>query len=509
MPLNSVTSVTRAPSAAATLAEPAAPPRPLRTAIWALLGLALVLALYPLVRAFFDFEIDYNEGWNGYLQLRAVAGEPLYSGYGPLFTNNYPPLSFYLIGSLGELTGDVVLAGRLLSLASLAAIALACGKIVRGAGGQRWEQGLAATTCVLLFASFATDYLGMNDPQLFAQALATWALAVHLGGAPGARRASLTALLIALSVLTKHNLVLVPLLVTAHVLWQGNAASRRAYLATGAGLALAAFATIWLLAGPDFFARLLAARTWQVDRAFLFTIETLGTYQAPLAVVGLGLWAARKRPPAGLILAYLLLAVALGAFWASGAGTDINVWFDIPIALAIGAGLTLIELRERGVSPRLQAAFALAANAGVLFYAPQALGRFGVDAAGEMAERQRLFREDVAWLEAQPGAALCQSQLLCLRAGKPMGVDAFNTTQAVLTGRLPADTLTRMIDRKEFAVVQVSDLPQHSLNDPPGVQAMPPRFVNFADDVFGALERNYRVVRVGVSGRFYVPGEAR
>jgi len=487
------------------MAEPAASGAALRVAIALLLALAAILALYPLIRAFYGFEIDYNEGWNAYFQMRAVAGEPLYSGYSALFTNNYPPLSFHFVGALGELIGDVVLAGRLLSLAALAATSFACAAIVRSAGGTKGEQALALATCVLLFASFATDYLGMNDPQLFAQALATWALAVHLGGAPDTRRILLTVALLALSLLTKHNLLLVPLLITADVLWRGTVQSRRMYVGLGVVLAGLVLAALLALAGPEFFQRLLAPRTWQVDRAFLFTVEMLGTYQAPLAVVGFGLWAARRRQPSTLVLVYLILAAALGASWAGGAGTDINVYFDIPIALAIGTGLVLIELRERGTAPAWQATFALAANAGVLLYAPQALGRFGVDLAGEMAERERLFAADVAWLNARPGPALCQSQLLCLRAGKPMGVDAFNTTQAILTGRLPADTLTARIAAHDFATVQVSDLPARSPNDPPGVQAMPPRFINFADDVFAALERDYRIERVGIAGRFYVP----
>ncbi len=37
-------------------------PRPFVITVKALLVLALVLAAYPLVRAFYAFEIDYNEG---------------------------------------------------------------------------------------------------------------------------------------------------------------------------------------------------------------------------------------------------------------------------------------------------------------------------------------------------------------------------------------------------------------------------------------------------------------
>lgn len=480
-----------------------------RTTVLGLLGLALVLALFPLIRAFWDFEIDFNEGWNGYFQLRAMAGQPLYSGYPPTFANNYPPLSFYLVGTVGRVIGDPVLAGRLVSLGALAAIAWASGSIVRAAGGGKWERFLAIATCVLLFAAFATDYLGMNDPQLLAQAFATAALAVHLGGAPSTPpstgRTMLTAVLVAVSVMTKHNLILVPLLITGDVLLRGSGRQRAAWFLSGIVLAGLSGALLWALGGSAPFAMILAPRSWEVDRAFLFTVEILARYQAPLAVVGAGLYAARARRPAGLILAYLIAAVALGAAWSGGAGTDINVFFDISIALAIGAGLAASGLREHGVSPRLLAAFALLANAGVLFFAPQALGRFGVDMAGDMADRARLFAQDTVYLAAKPGPVLCQSQLLCLRAGKPMVYDSFNATQAMRFGKLPKDTLTGMLARREIAVVQISDLPARSPNDPPGVQAYPTRFVNFEDDVFDALARYYRIDRVGISGRFYVP----
>jgi hypothetical protein len=86
-----------------------------------------------------------------------------------------------------------------------------------------------------------------------------------------------------------------------------------------------------------------------------------------------------------------------------------------------------------------------------------------------------------------------------------MFYDSFNATQAMRFGKLPADTLTRMLAAHRIAVVQVSDLPARTPNDPPGVQAYPTRFVNFEDDVFAALDRYYRVERVGISGRFYVP----
>src|ERR1700712_1766711 len=56
---------------------------------------------------------DPNEGWNAYLAHAAMTGAPLYPQ--GLMVNNYPPLSFYVVGALGSLTGDPIMAGRLLS----------------------------------------------------------------------------------------------------------------------------------------------------------------------------------------------------------------------------------------------------------------------------------------------------------------------------------------------------------------------------------------------------------
>src|SRR5882757_2792450 len=98
--------------------------------VWcALLAMALaVLALLarnilaiPLL-----VPLDPNEGWNAAHALAAMAGHALYPHSDSLMVNNYPPLSFYLVGELGRLTGDPIIAGRVLSLIAFLA---ACGGI--------------------------------------------------------------------------------------------------------------------------------------------------------------------------------------------------------------------------------------------------------------------------------------------------------------------------------------------------------------------------------------------
>ena len=44
--------------------------------------------------------LDPNEGWNAYHALAAMSGQALYPH--DLMVNNYPPLSFYVVGAAGQ-----------------------------------------------------------------------------------------------------------------------------------------------------------------------------------------------------------------------------------------------------------------------------------------------------------------------------------------------------------------------------------------------------------------------
>src|SRR3954451_17449491 len=70
----------------------------------------------PAYRAFLNVEIQPNEHSNAYFVDAATGKMPLYPSADKLITNNYPPLSFYIVALVGWFIGDPVLAGRLLSL---------------------------------------------------------------------------------------------------------------------------------------------------------------------------------------------------------------------------------------------------------------------------------------------------------------------------------------------------------------------------------------------------------
>jgi uncharacterized membrane protein len=231
-----------------------------------LLAIAALACFAGILRAVFiiplHVSLDPDEGWNAYLAAAAMTGHGLYPGAGSLMVNNYPPLSFYLLGSLGLFTGDPIVAGRIVSLASFVCI---CSFVYLSA--RRLDAGLigAIFSAVLLAAMLllTSDYVGMDDPQLLAQALQLAALALVLRDPHGARTIIGAALLFVLGGFVKHNLFVLPL---ATLLWIASFDRRNALrLAVWcAGLSLCGLIFFRVLFGFDLLDRLASARTWSL-----------------------------------------------------------------------------------------------------------------------------------------------------------------------------------------------------------------------------------------------------
>jgi hypothetical protein len=466
---------------------------PYHLVVTALGLLALLLLAHPFVRAFGLAEVNYNEGWNAVWQLRAASGDRLYSGQ-PLLFNNYPPLSFHLIAALSALTHDVVLTGRLVSLVALAMIAGACAFIVRGNGGGRADAALAAICFVLPLLVFYESYVGSNDPQLLGMAFAAWGFALHLTGARSPARAALSATLLALAVLTKHNLVAALAVVAADTLLRGSGQCRAAFFGIGLGVATLAAVLLLQSEGAAFYTQLLAPREWHWGRALDLTSEMLLRHQSGLLLALTGLWFLRSTP-GWTVLFYIAVATALGAGFSGGAGTAENIWFDLLAGLAIAAGLIAARLRQIPRGSALAVAAALAACAAPMIGAPAAFRLDAEGLRGGLARDDSAFVADATFLATQPGPVLCESLLLCLRAGKAPLVDPFNSYQAGITRRTAGDAVTTLLTQRRFAVVQIRS-PRGGEGD---------RFRNFAPTVYDRLDSDYRLVRTAAMGRFWVP----
>ncbi len=415
--------------------HPAAVP----TLLFVIAGLAIVwLAIEPLVLLPLHIQRNYNEGWGALFTDIAMSGGDLYPPPGALISNNYPPLSFYIVGALGPLIGDHVIALRLIALVSyLAVTACVWRAVLVMSGSRRWA--LASGTLFLLYGvSVFRDYFAMGDPQWLAHAVATPALVLLLRRPVSelpARDIVVACLLMLVSGLIKHNLLALPVATTVWLAWHDR---RRLtiWLAAGAAGAGVALAALYGLYGSDVFTSVAGHhRLLQFGNLVYLPWEQRALL--PLGVGALLLLRRWRDPRARLVLIFALVAGAWGVFQRVGVGVAYNAQFEMFIALTIAAGAGMAAVDADGVRWPLSA-WLRPATVLVLFL-PLALksGMMMLDAPARLAR----MPDDLArWqalnaaVAASPGPVACFRLAVCYWTGKGFELDFFNYGQQLYAG---------------------------------------------------------------------------
>lgn len=429
-----------------------------RVAIAVLGLLAAVFLAWPVYRAFRTIDIDYNEGWNAHFADAALGRDSLYPSRDRLVSNNYPPLSFYAVGGLGRLVGDHILAGRLLSLAAVVGIGVGVAVAARQLGGS-WAGGaVGGLYWVATLTRFFTNYTGMNDPQLLAQAVMTGGLLLFLR-ARGRDRGYLPALAVMVAAgFAKHNLVVVP---SACMIWLAVRRPRRLAVVGPLvlGLVVAGFAACHAVYGPDFFANLLTPRGHDVWGGFVL----FGRLQ--WVAVGLVVWAyvgVVRRGQPGVNFCSLLIALGVVNFFVqmTGDGVADNAQFELVFGAAVGVGLAFthaphLPLARRWSPDALRVALLLAVCVRLLASGRLEPVRVWVDPAfhREMAAREAALADAVARTAATPGE-VATHMAVSFRAGKRFSLDPFTTAQRISAGKLPADAIEVAVAEGRLTVVE-------------------------------------------------------
>lgn len=428
-----------------------------------LVVLTVITVWYPVIRTFAHFEINYNEGWNAYRAQMAAQGIPLY-GAAPRFTvTNYPPLSFHFIGLVGRLTGDVVAAGRYVSLISVVLIALLIGAIVRSFTGL-WHAGsYAAFSFVIWLAIFQPDRIGMNDPQLFATVLSLIGLYLYVSRPDSRPWLAVSAVVFAVSLFTKHNLLAFPLAVGAHLLLRGAFQRFGVWAGAFAAAAGVLLAITIRVDGPYFWAHLTAPRPYSMLDAAWTSSVYLRAFQIPFAVGAVwSLWNC-TNPARNVLAAGLVTAHAIAFAFSGGYGVDTNIFFDCIIALVMIMGVAAGDVAEL-----VQARFAqrrsfgnlfltvalLAPLAGVVPDLPVRIRRDYQDARAIPQVEDR-FTQAVAFVAARPGRALCNDLLLCFEAGKPEEFMTWFVASEVGAGKMPEAEAVHLIETYRFNTIEL------------------------------------------------------
>jgi hypothetical protein len=454
-------------------------------ALGCIAGIVRAAAIVPL-----HVSLDPNEGWNAYHAVAAVTGHGLYPGSASFMVNNYPPLSFCLVGLLGKLMGDPIIAGRTVSLVSFVCV---CGFVFLAARrlGGGLQDALLSVVLVAAILLLTSDYVGMDDPQLVGHATQLAALLLVLRKPRTVRIMFAAALLFVVGGFVKHSLLVLPI---AAVLWLGLFDRRNAFWLAVWSIALTfcGLAAFRLLLGFDLIGQLASARLWSFAQLASTAAALLPFVIVPMiGLAGLILWHPRDAS-ARFVAIYAGLAICMGAILAGGAGVDVNAMFDADIALALGTGLALGRLlEERTPVPHLVGrTFALAA------LIPFALSAFQSSEWRDwsfwlhpMRDETALAGADIKFLRAHPGPAVCESLAFCYWAGKPDPVDVFNLDQELRTGARDPGPFLQLIATHHFAAIELDETDPFPL----------PRTVQ------SAILFNYHIDHTNDEGTFLLP----
>jgi 6-pyruvoyl-tetrahydropterin synthase-like protein len=454
--------------------------------LWvAIAGCAVVWlsAATPLSYALFRWIPNgYNEGWNAYWAEVAWHGGALYPAVNGPISNNYPPLSFYIVGAVGALLGDNIFAGRLLAFLSLIVVAVDVFVWLRIGAVSRAVAAFGATLFLAAFATYAPAYMTMNDPQLLAHAFMMTSVVV-LWRWDFSRKALVgAAVLMILAGTIKHLLIALPLTVT---IWMAQYRAQRlvTWVLSATAVLLVAVALLYFTQGAVFFSDMASSRLYLrslVESGIRRVWQSFGFLAALGGVAVLAFLSRRSsrgmREQAAFVLAYFAISAAIGALAASGKGVDRNAFFDFLIAASLAVAVGVEHVRTRMASP---GSLSTGYQPGVAptprwFYPMMGSGIaagccavFLIAAAHQWPARWHLMQQTDEREAAEinvirdirnlgGGAAACEELSLCYWAGSAFKVDFFNYGQKLATSALPPTDCDETFSARRISLVQVN-----------------------------------------------------
>ena len=437
--------------------------RPAQIAVLAIV--ALYFLVWPVWRMPFPMEIEPIEGWCAYFADAAGGADFLYPRPGQLIVDNYPPLSFYLLGYGEKLFGDALYLGRILSLLATLGTGALIYRVVRQLGASRGPAAIAGVWFIAVMADSFYRYVGVNDPQMVAEAGMVAALSWFLARDRAGKSAEPAILLMVLAGFYKHNTVVIPATVLIWLLLRdGRKALRPA--AVGIGAALAGLLLCVAFFGHDFVSNMLTPRPYSLARAW----AGAGRLQWILpALIMWAVWAvpARREPLARFLMLYV--GIGLLAYLVQWTGGDVldSAQLDLVIASAIGLGIaferggTLRFVRRLG-EERMRAlvVFVLVLRLAATSHAEPFLLLTDAAYRAEFPANADVTRAAAARIATLPGRIACGNKLVCRMAGKPFLFDDFRADMILQTEAPPRTTTADLI--RQHGLIYVNDDPRTS-----------------------------------------------
>ncbi|MEI6417190.1 MAG: hypothetical protein WCO92_05665, partial [Verrucomicrobiota bacterium] len=336
------------------------------------------------------------------------------------------------------------------SLLAIIIIAFCIGKIVRQFGGSLQAAVVGGAYFIGTMCLSFRWYVGVNDPQLLAQAIMIVGFFLFLRAMEKDDNYWLPLLIMVIAGFFKHNIITMPCSgILGLVLWRRWRALRFSLFFSGM-LAVIGLACCYGCYGADFLHNFLTPRSWMLEK----TSDALGDLHSLWIGIFLWLfiaWRERQQKPVQLITIMMMMALIVGFLQRLGSGVFVNAQFDLVIAVAIAMGLGFQLLSQKESWQLiwillLTAPFLFSSN---LYSFTQIFSSSGRTAIKQEEQEMNQLIEEVRDSTVD---VFCESYIT-YRAGKPFIVDAFNVEERIKAKKLPADAVDRLIEEGKLVEV--------------------------------------------------------
>ena len=425
---------------------------------------AVTLFAWPAYRSHLNTVIDgENEGWNAFYADAAMGKMALYPSGDKLITNNYPPLSFYVVGITGKILGDNILAGRMLSLVSVLIIGATIGGIVLILDGGCMAALVGSSFFIATMSRFYTSYVGMNDPQLLGQAVMVIAFLLFVSAAVRNAGFVTPILLMVIAGFFKHNIVGMPLAAMAWLVLNNRKEFIKCAAISTVSIMIG-FIACRIVYGHDFFLNFFSPRSFSLHDG-LNAYPELKWEASGILIWVLGSWFFREDPRMKICNLFVMISIIIALGEKCGSGVDANAYFDLIIALSLTTGITFrlittLSLKNRIIGECLKILMLIVIFVG-LAQSPQ-----GLDPVVELAKstlKEKISQSVAATSKTIEQFRRCPTdvigdQMILYRSGKSFIVDECNIEERIDTQKLPNDVVDQLIKNGKLTHLSVDPL---------------------------------------------------
>lgn len=401
-----------------------------------LMLISLVLLIRPLSLIGSHIPIQYNEGWNAYFADAAVSGRAASDLYPPWFfsiTDNYPPFSFYIVGYIGKIIGDNIIAGRIINIFSVFSISSLIYFILVRITHSKYAASISALSFLIYSETVFWRYFAIDDPQWLANAVSLLGLFVSIYASDKKPLFMLSAFLMIFAGFIKHNLIALPVATTFYLYAYDKKAS---YIFVSSAIVslIGLLCVCYAGYGINFFIDVFQ------NKRIIDIHGAISTYKKilellPLFVSFILIVKNRREYDYTIfierfIIPFVCVSLLFGVFQASADGVNYNCFFELLIALILSLGLYMKNLecfapQSYQFTLRILIIFSV-----FMVSVPVELKRTYL--ALQSINKDSDFYENIIHLiDNDKGEAICQDLSICYWAHKKEIFDYFNTDQKI------------------------------------------------------------------------------